>query len=86
MKPQRIGEILVQQGVLSQQQVDQLIDQQQQTGRPLGWLAEQQFGIDPTVIEEAWAEQYAGLARTIDHSRGDSRSSTFPPLGSGHRW
>lgn len=66
MKPQRIGEILVQRGVLTQQQVDQLIDHQRQTGRPLGWLAEQHFGIDPTAIEDAWAEQYAGLARTVD--------------------
>lgn len=66
MKPQRIGEILVQRGVLTQQQVDQLIDHQRQTGRPLGWLAEQHFGIAPIAIEDAWAEQYAGLARTVD--------------------
>ena len=66
MKAQRIGEILVRRGVLTQQQVDQLLDYQQQTGRPLGWLAERHFGVAPAAIEEAWAEQYAGFARTID--------------------
>ena len=66
MKPQRIGEVLVRRGMLTQEQVDQLLDHQQQTGRPLGWLAERHFGVDPAAIEEAWAEQYAGLARTVD--------------------
>ncbi len=66
MEPQRIGELLVRSGVLTQQQVQLLLEYQQKTSRPLGWLAERHFGIDPTVIEEAWAQQYAGFTRAID--------------------
>ena len=66
MELQRIGELLVRNGVLTPEQVQSLLRYQQHTGRPLGWLAERHFGVDPVVIEEAWAQQYAGFTRTID--------------------
>ena len=42
-----------------------MLQYQQKTSRPLGWLAEQHFGIDPTVIEDAWAQQYAGFTLSL---------------------
>lgn len=66
MEPLRLGEILVQSGVLTAKQVEDLLHYQKQTHKPIGWLAERKFGIDPEVIEDAWAEQYASLTRTID--------------------
>ena len=62
----RLGEILVEQGVLTEQQVQDVLDEQQRTARPFGVLAEQLFGIDPAIIESSWSQQYARLTRTVD--------------------
>ena len=62
----RLGQVLVDAGVLTMQQVRLVLNRQKQTGRPFGVLAEQMFGTDPTDIEEAWAVQYAALTRQID--------------------
>jgi len=65
----RLGEILVQRGVLTHAQRDDLLERQGITGRPLGVLAETIYGIRPGVIEQAWAEQYASMAEKIDPVR-----------------
>lgn len=62
----RLGELLVEQGVLATAQVERILEAQQATGHPFGLLAEQMFGVDPTEVEAAWAHQYARLTRTID--------------------
>lgn len=62
----RLGEIMVEQGVLTKQQVEDVLAEQQRTSRPFGVLAEQLFGIDPSVIESSWSQQYARLTRTVD--------------------
>ena len=62
----RLGQILVEGGVLSTAAVDDILAVQQRTGEPFGLLAERMFGVDPQKIEEAWASQYARLTRTID--------------------
>ena len=62
----RIGEVLVQRGILNQSQVQAILEQQQQRHRPFGELAESMYAVDPTDIEQAWVEQYAALTRHID--------------------
>jgi hypothetical protein len=62
----RLGQLLVESGVLTGQQVDHIVSVQEQNGEPFGLLAERLFGVDPQKIEEAWAKQYAGLTRTVD--------------------
>ncbi len=62
----RLGQLLIESGVLSKPQVAQILDKQEHTGAPFGLLAEQLFGVDPERIEEAWAKQYAGMTRTVD--------------------
>lgn len=62
----RIGEVLIQRGVLSRPQVDRVLEEQQLRHRPFGELAETLFGIDPTDIEHAWVEQYTRITRHID--------------------
>jgi hypothetical protein len=62
----RLGQVLVDAGVLTGQQVRSILANQRTSGRPFGVLAEQMFGIDPAHIEDAWAEQYAKLTRKID--------------------
>lgn len=65
----RIGEVLMQRGVLNPAQVKVILEQQQQRHRPFGELAESMYGVDPTDIEQAWVEQYATLTQHIDVAR-----------------
>ena len=62
----RLGEILVRRGVMSVDQVQQLLDEQAETCRPFGLLAEERFGISAKLVEQAWAEQYAEVAPRLD--------------------
>lgn len=62
----RIGEILVERGVLNPQQVLEILIQQRQTGLPFGVLAERMFEVTVESIEEAWVEQYCRLTGEID--------------------
>lgn len=62
----RLGDLLVQYGVLSSEQRDSVVAEQQSNPRPFGLLAEELFGVDPTVIEHAWAEQFAMISPRLD--------------------
>ncbi len=62
----RLGELLVESGVLNERQVQNILDEQRDTGEPFGILAERRFGVDPAAVEAAWARQYASITRTID--------------------
>lgn len=62
----RLGEVLIRRGVLTSEQVDDVLLEQQRTKRPFGLLAEQMFGIPEVVIEQAWAEQYASITGIFD--------------------
>jgi len=53
-----IGQLLVEQGVLSAQQVAHILKVQRASHRPFGDLAERLYGIAPEAIEDAWVEQY----------------------------
>jgi hypothetical protein len=65
----RLGQVLIEQGVLSERQVECIIRRQEQTGEPFGLLCEQMFRTDPEAIERAWATQYASLTRPVDPAR-----------------
>ncbi len=65
-KPLRLGEVLVEQGMLTQQQVEAILLQQKMTRRPFGVIAESLCNISMEAIEDAWACQYAQNTRTID--------------------
>lgn len=57
----RIGDLLVRQGVLTEQQVEDILTEQRAVGRPFGELAERLFGVSSRDVERAWAEQYAQI-------------------------
>lgn len=65
MEPARIGERLVRQGIISGEQLDAALRQQEESGQPLGLICEQLLGVDPRVVEQAWAEQYAELVADL---------------------
>lgn len=64
----RLGEVLVSAGVLSEDQVQMILEQQREQEKPFGLLCEQLCGVSPETIEDAWASQYATLTRTVDPS------------------
>ncbi|MBX3390350.1 MAG: hypothetical protein KF691_12950 [Phycisphaeraceae bacterium] len=57
----RLGDLLVRQGVLTQQQVEDILTEQRAVGRPFGELAEHLFGVSAQDVERAWAEQYSQI-------------------------
>ncbi|MDP7029101.1 MAG: hypothetical protein QF733_02650 [Phycisphaerales bacterium] len=73
-----LGHLLVRNGVLNDGQVRRALDEQARTGVPFGVACEQLFSIDPRDIEDAWADQYAGLTRTVD-----LRSEQVDPAATG---
>jgi Type II secretion system (T2SS), protein E, N-terminal domain len=62
----RIGQLLVEQGALSDVQVEHILRVQKESGRPFGDLAERLFGISPKAVEDAWVEQYIRTTGVID--------------------
>jgi len=66
LKGIQIGQLLVEQGVLSQAQVDHVLKVQKMSHRPFGDLAERLYGINPQAIEDAWVEQYLRIAGVVD--------------------
>jgi hypothetical protein len=62
----QIGELLIEQGVLSAKQVAHILKVQKTSHRPFGDLAERLFGISPQAVEDAWVQQYVRVAGTVD--------------------
>jgi len=61
-----IGQLLVEQGVLTAEQVAHILKVQKASHRPFGDLAERLYGIDPQAVEDAWVEQYIRTAGVVD--------------------
>src|SRR5437016_2574052 len=66
MKGIQIGQLLIEQGVLTAKQVEHILRVQKMSHRPFGDLAERLFGISPQAVEDAWVQQYLRIAGTID--------------------
>lgn len=62
----QIGQLLVEQGVLTKSQVEHIVKVQRISHRPFGDLAERLYGINPKAIEDAWVEQYIRIAGVVD--------------------
>ncbi len=62
----QIGQLLIEQGVLSEAQVDHVLKVQKISHRPFGDLAERLYGIDPKAVEDAWVQQYLNMVGVID--------------------
>lgn len=65
-QPIKIGQILIEQGVLSEQQVFEILQAQHTRQLPFGVLAEEMFDVTLGSIEDAWVEQYHRFTGTID--------------------
>lgn len=65
----RLGQLLIETGVLTATQVERILCEQQRSGEPFGLLCERLYQIEPETIEKAWAMQYASLSPTVDLER-----------------
>ena len=82
----QIGELLVEQGVLTRQQVRQILQVQKLSHRPFGDLAERLYGIDPKAVEDAWVEQYVRVTGQIDLENQDIDPECVGMLSSRQAW
>jgi hypothetical protein len=57
---------MVNKGVISRQQLEQILERQKSTHRPFGEIAEELFGVRAKDVERAWAEQYSQTTRWVD--------------------
>ena len=62
----QIGQLLIEQGVLTSTQVEHILRVQKISHRPFGDLAERLFNISPQAVEDAWVQQYMRMVGTID--------------------
>jgi len=62
----RIGETMIQLGLLRPEQVEAILEAQRELQRPFGELAEQMFGLSESDVEHAWSRQYAQIAEQVD--------------------
>ena len=61
----RLGDILVERGLLTEAQRERILEHQRVHARPFGLLAEEMFGVSPRAVERAWAAQFARIAEWI---------------------
>ena len=62
----RIGQLLVERGVLTEQQVFEVLQAQRDRAIPFGVLAERMFEVSVESVEEAWIEQYSRNTGILD--------------------
>jgi hypothetical protein len=86
LKGIQIGQLLVEQGVLSQAQVDHVLKVQKMSHRPFGDLAERLYGINPRAIEDAWVEQYLRIAGVIDLKEQEIETNCLRILNRRQAW
>ncbi len=82
----RIGELLVEHGVLKDRQVRHILQVQKATGRPFGDLAERLYSIDPHIIEDAWVEQYVRMSGVIDLEEQEVDAQCLRTLNQRQAW
>ncbi|MCC7205013.1 MAG: hypothetical protein IT441_08020 [Phycisphaeraceae bacterium] len=72
----RIGQILIERGILSEQQVFEILQAQKQRALPFGVLAERMFEVTVESIEDAWVEQYCRFTGAVDltHAEFDAQA------------
>jgi hypothetical protein len=82
----QIGQLLLEQGTLTQSQVEQIVQVQKTSHRPFGDLAERLFGIDPRAIEDAWVEQYIRSSGVVDLNDAQIEADALRVLNRRQAW
>jgi hypothetical protein len=66
MSDRLIGTILVQRGVLRQEQASAILRRQEELHQPFGKLAYQMYNVDERDVWSAWAEQVGHFCQHVD--------------------
>ncbi len=82
----RLGDLLIQKGALTPEQRDAILEHQRRHPRPFGLLAEQLYGVSPRVVEQAWADQFAHLADTVDLKQHPSDPAALEVIDRRQAW
>jgi hypothetical protein len=82
----QIGEILIEQGVLTETQVRHILQVQKVSNRPFGDLAERLFGVDPRAVEDAWVEQYLRVTGVVDLAEQEIDTDCLRVLNRRQAW
>ena len=82
----RLGDVLVQRGVLNAGQVDRVVAEQTRTGEPFGVLCEKLYDVDPRDVEAAWGEQYARLTMRVEPQGEDFDQAILGLLDRRQAW
>ena len=65
-RPLRLGEVLVQQGVLTPEQAAEVVEAQAVYRKPFGVVAEELLGVSVREVETAWVAQYEQATGLLD--------------------
>ena len=84
--PLKLGEILVSQGLLTEQQVAHVLDVQAALHRPFGDLAERLFDVDPKAVAGAWVRQFVEQTREHDVTLEAMETDWLPLLQPRQAW
>jgi hypothetical protein len=82
----QIGQLLVEQGALTEKQVQHILAVQKSSHRPFGDLAERLYGINPRAIEDAWVEQYLRIAGVVDLDEVEVQTDCLRMLNRRQAW
>jgi hypothetical protein len=63
---QPIGRVLVDRGIITEEQLLRVLEVQKRTHRPLGEICEDLLDVKAKDVERAWIEQYANTTRWVD--------------------
>jgi hypothetical protein len=82
----QIGQLLVEQGVLTESEVNHIVKVQKHCNRPFGDLAERLYGISPRAVEDAWVEQYIRIAGVVDLEEVETDAQCLRLLNRRQAW
>ena len=82
----QIGQLLIEQGVLTEAQVAHILKVQKISHRPFGDLAERLYGINPKAVEDAWVEQYLRIAGVVDLNEQEVETECLRLLNRRQAW
>ncbi len=80
MPYRRIGTILVEKGLISADQLERGLREQQQTGRPLGEICVERFKLDRLSLADALAEQWEEMQHATPADDGSDVSVAARPM------
>ena len=82
----QIGQLLVEQGALTESQVAHILKVQKVSQRTFGDLAERLYGINPKAVEDAWVEQYLRIVGVVDLDDVEAETECLRLLNRRQAW